>query len=69
MIPKERATVIEKYRQSGKEIVEFKPPLFLEEWEELMKYQEQVTGFNKGEGSEDGKEKTEPEKPKTRKKV
>jgi len=40
MIPKERASTVEKYLQSGKEIVNFHPPLFLEEWEFLMKCQD-----------------------------
>ena len=77
MIPKERATVVEKYLQSGKEIVEFKPPLFLEEWEELMECQEKVAKMEGREKSEaeafgtkaeekvgEKKEIKQPEKPK-----
>lgn len=81
MIPKERAAVIEKYLQSGKEIVEFKPPLFLEEWEELMECQEKVAkmkgrekseaeafGIIPGEKVGEKKETEQPEKPKKSKK-
>lgn len=40
LIPKDRASTVEKYLQSGKEIVNFHPPLFLEEWEFLMECQD-----------------------------
>lgn len=75
MIPRDRASTVEKYLQSGKEIVNFHPPLFLEEWEFLMKCQdiavkleerekleEQAAGTTPQE-QKDGKEE-KPEKPK-----
>lgn len=49
LIPKDRASTVEKYLQSGKEIVNFHPPLFLEEWEFLMKCQDIAVKLEKRE--------------------